>query len=81
MFEQRECPATEPIAGQLIMSWLPGLAPRMRHFSNSCGFRGRVARLLIPISGENEIRIPGWKKFACFVEMKKCIFPTKAGPS
>jgi hypothetical protein len=53
----------------------------MRHFSNSCGFRGRVARLLIPISGENEIRIPGWKKFACFVEMKKCIFPTKAGPS
>jgi hypothetical protein len=28
------------------------LAPRMRHFSNSYGFRDRVARLLIPISGE-----------------------------
>jgi hypothetical protein len=24
----------------------------MRHFSNIYGFRGRVARLLIPISGE-----------------------------
>ena len=28
------------------------LAPRMRHFSNSRGIRGRVGRLLILISGE-----------------------------
>lgn len=34
------------------------LAPRMRHFSNSRGLRGRVARRLIRVSGQSGTRAP-----------------------